>query len=317
VIRSDGFASLSSLAAPFPVRYRAPILAMAAVGLGVALYCLISGFRSVDLDIYAGAAAGGGEYVGRWGSSEQSWFVYPPPMLYVFRALAPLGHEITMVVWLVACGAALAVGAGWWAVALMPIGIVGIATHVMPSAVPLGALIMGNVQCLLVACIALGLRWPALWAIPLLTKVGPGVGILWFAFRGEWRNFGVGLGVALSIAAVTFVLDPGLWIRWVSFVAGNAGSPSPIAAIGFAPLRFALAIALIGWGARTNRPWTVPFACGIASFALYEWSFVTIWLASLAMLTRPLNSSIHHMRAPAWRPHLRSLVAPRSKPSPL
>ena len=30
-------------------------------------------------------------------------------------------------------------------------------------------------------------RWPALWAFPLLTKVTPGVGVLWFAVRREWR----------------------------------------------------------------------------------------------------------------------------------
>jgi hypothetical protein len=99
------------------------------------------------------------------------------------------------------------------------------------------------------------------------------------------------VGVAFAIAAVTFVVDPDLWMRWAGFMIDNAETPSPIAAIGFGPLRFAAAIALIAWGARTNRPWTVPIACGIASFALYEWSFLTIWLASLAMFTRSLPTA--------------------------
>jgi hypothetical protein len=283
--------------ATLSIRYRASIVAMVAVGIGVALYCLWAGFPSSDTDLYARAARSSGEYVGTWGASDQSWFVYPPPLLYVFRALEPLGREVTLVVWLVCCSCALAVGAGWWALASIPIGFLAIATQVFPLTVPLGALLMGNVQCLLVASVALGLRWPALWAVPLLTKLGPGIGVLWFAFRREWRKFGIALGVTLSIAAGTFVVDPGLWIRWAGFVLENADAPSPIATIGFGPLRFAVAIALIAWGARTNRPWTVPIACGMASFALYEWSFLTIWLASLAMLTRPLDSSVRRLKA--------------------
>ena len=40
---------------------------------------------------------------------------------------------------------------------------------------------MANVHLLLAAAIVLGFRWPATWAFVLLTKVTPGIGLLWFA----------------------------------------------------------------------------------------------------------------------------------------
>ena len=59
--------------------------------------------------------------------------------------------------------------------------------------------------------IVLGMRWPAAWAFILLTKISPGVGLLWFAVRREWRNLAIALGVTSAIAAVSFVLAPNLW----------------------------------------------------------------------------------------------------------
>jgi hypothetical protein len=44
-----------------------------------------------------------------------------------------------------------------------------------------------------------------------------------------------------------------------------------------------MAIALIVWGARTGRRWTVPVAVGWSAFALYEWGFLTIWIAALGL----------------------------------
>ena len=48
---------------------------------------------------------------------------------------------------------------------------------------------VGNIHLLLGAVIVAGFRWPWLWALPLLTKVTPGVGLLWFALRREWRTW--------------------------------------------------------------------------------------------------------------------------------
>ena len=55
-----------------------------------------------------------------------------------------------------------------------------------------------NIQILLALAVAKGLRHPAAWAIVLLTKVSPGIGLLWFLVRHEWRN----LAIALAVTAL-------------------------------------------------------------------------------------------------------------------
>jgi hypothetical protein len=86
-----------------------------------------------------------------------------------------------------------------------------------------------------------------------------------------------------AIVVVSFIIDPSAWGDWIRFITGNLTTPSPVPVVPIPGLiRFPAAIALIVWGARTDRPWTLPIACGIASFALYEWSFMTIWLGVFA-----------------------------------
>src|SRR5206468_4343687 len=77
----------------------------------------------------------------------------------------------------------------------------------------------GNVSLLLAAAIVLGFRWPATWAIVLLTKITPGIGLLWFAVRREWRALAIALGTPAVIAAGSFVLLPDQWRTWGEVVA--------------------------------------------------------------------------------------------------
>ena len=73
----------------------------------------------------------------------------------------------------------------------------------------------GNVSLLLAAAIVLGFRWPATWSIVLLTKITPGIGLLWFAVRGEWRSLAIALGATAAIVVVSFVTLPDQWPHWV------------------------------------------------------------------------------------------------------
>ena len=66
-----------------------------------------------------------------------------------------------------------------------------------------------NINLILVVAIVLGFRWPALWAIVLLTKPTMAVGLLWFVFRRDYRSLAIALGTTLAIAAVSFVDQPG------------------------------------------------------------------------------------------------------------
>ncbi len=136
----------------------------------------------------------------------------------------------------------------------------------------------GNINLLLAGAIALGFRYPAAWAFVLLTKVTPGVGVLWFALRREWRNMAIALGATGAIVLVSFVLAPGLWGQWFTALTdlgglAEGGLPIPLL------LRLPIALGVLWWGARTDRPWTVPVAATVATPIL--WIGWPAWLVVL------------------------------------
>ena len=156
----------------------------------------------------------------------------------------------------------------------------------------------GNIHLLETVAIVVGFRFPAAWAFVLLTKISPGVGLLWFAVRREWRSLAIALGATAAIAAVSFVLMPDAWRTWVTVLTQIAGRDGTWAAVPIPFLvRLPFAVVLVVWGARTDRRWTVPVASMIALPAL--------WYGGLSMV-------LGHDRAPprrARRPRLEPVPA--------
>ena len=76
----------------------------------------------------------------------------------------------------------------------------------------------GNIHLLLAAAIVLGFRHPWTWSFVLLSKVTPGVGLIWFAIRREWRALGIALGVTGSHRRRFVARRPGRVVRrgWAS-----------------------------------------------------------------------------------------------------
>jgi hypothetical protein len=126
-----------------------------------------------------------------------------------------------------------------------------------------------NLNLLIAVIMVLGFRWPALWAVPLLIKPSMGVGLVWFLVRGEWRKLAIPIGIAGALALGSFLFDPRVWFDWVAFLrtstAQDGGWPYPY------PIwaRLPIALALVVWGARTNRPWTVALGSALALPRLY------------------------------------------------
>jgi hypothetical protein len=146
----------------------------------------------------------------------------------------------------------------------------------------------GNIHLLLGAAIALGFRYPAAWAFVLLTKVTPGIGLLWFIVRREWRSLGIALAVTAAIVALSVAVDGRLWVAWVqeSLLATAGGAPlnQPHIAVPLW-LRLPVAAGLVIWGARRDRRWTVPLAAAVALPVLWPAGFAI--LAALGTLKRP------------------------------
>jgi len=136
----------------------------------------------------------------------------------------------------------------------------------------------GNIHLLMAVAIALGFRYPAAWWLVLLTKVTPGVGLIWFLVRREWPPFLVATLGAAGLAVVSYVVDRPLWDGWWASVTTTAGGaplnqfslPIPL------PIRLALAGLVVTWGARTDRPWTVPVAATLG--------LPVLWPSGLALL---------------------------------
>ena len=119
----------------------------------------------------------------------QDAFTYPPPAALFFAVLGHLPFEVFQAIWTLLIGFALLWLTGPWALLFLVIPVVA------------SDLYLGNIHVLLAAAIVASLRWPALWAIPLLTKPTCGVGLLWYVARGEWRRLAVALGVTGALVA--------------------------------------------------------------------------------------------------------------------
>ena len=198
----------------------------------------------------------------------QDAFTYPPPAAVFFAILGKLPFEVFQAIWTLLIGFALLWLTGPFALAFLVVPVVA------------SDLYLGNIHVLLGAAIVASLRWPAAWAIPLLTKPTCGLALLWFVARGEWRRLAIALGVTAALSLATAAIAPDLWPKWVDYVVATGVSPD----VGNASwislpllLRLPVAALLVIWGARTDRPWTLPTAAMLA--------LPVLWLVGLAMLT--------------------------------
>ena len=194
-------------------------------------------------------------------------FTYSPPIAWLFAPFSLLAWPTFIILWTgLLLGTAVWLGGRWWVAVLAfpPVAL---------------ELYHGNVNLLIAFAIVLGFRWPGAWAFVLLTKVTPGVGLLWFAVRREWRRLGIALAVTGVIAGVSLVLEPEVWRSWIedSLLATAQGAPLNQFSIAIPLLiRLPAAAILVAWGGLTDRPWTVVVAATIA--------LPVMWVPGLSIL---------------------------------
>jgi hypothetical protein len=131
-----------------------------------------------------------------------------------------------------------------------------------------------NIQLLLAAAIVLSFRgggWPLTWAFVLLTKVTPGVGLLWYVLRRRWRDVAVALIGTVVVVALTFVVWPERWLGWIALL--QAGSPPPVPPYNL-PLipRLAAAVVIVALAAWRGWRWPVVVAGMLALPAFFTLS---------------------------------------------
>ncbi|MGH2489480.1 MAG: glycosyltransferase family 87 protein [Candidatus Limnocylindria bacterium] len=196
---------------------------------------------------------------------DQDAFLYSPPVAWLFAPFSNVPFDVFY-----ALLAAVNLAALVW---LLGPELGALSLFFVPVS---NEVARGNIHLLLAVAIVLGFRYPASWAWVLLTKVTPGVGLLWFGLRREWRQLGIALAVTSAIVAITFAIDPDLWLAWLGMLAANVETTRPsFLEIPVLP-RLALAAGLIALGARRGRPAIVPIAVMLA--------LPGVWVNSLAML---------------------------------
>jgi hypothetical protein len=201
--------------------------------------------------------------------------------------------------WFVAAWTAILIGAVW-VLTGRDLFLLGMAVGAMEIA-------GGNVSLLLTVAIVWGFRLPWAWSFVLLTKITPGVGLLWFAARREWRSLAIALGVTAAVVLVSFVAMPNNWFAWLDLLAANSGKGGTWASIPIPLLvRGPIGVALIVWGALRNQRWTVPVGAMLALPAL--------WYGSLSMLLGVIPLTTPAERGRTWS-RVRSFVL-RESPAP-
>lgn len=210
-------------------------------------------------------------YTGAFSSGSDA-FLYSPLFAQVTEPLRWLPYDFALGLWTLAELLSLVYLAGPWAIPLM-----------LPLA---PEWLNGNVHLIMAAAVVIGLRrHPAGWVVPTFTKLSPAIGLGWFALRGEWRTFAQALAIVGALAAVSFALAPGLWFDWMRLLVDNIGvgsAPPHLGGHSRVPIlvRLPVALALLAWGARTGRSWTVPLACGIAMPVLWISAAIAFALAA-------------------------------------
>lgn len=170
--------------------------------------------------------------------------------------------------------------------------VVGALLFLVPFSPVADEISTGNIHLLLAAAVVIGLRLPWAWAFPILTKITPGVGVLWFVGSRQWRHLLIGIATAAGIALVSFVVSPGAWFEWVetlrrssevSVSGAIAVIPGPLWARSLAGAGLAVVAGAV------SRPWLLPVAVTIALPVPWS-SGLSVLVASLSLTRQTWGS---------------------------
>lgn len=204
-------------------------------------------------------------------------YLYAPVFAQLLGPLTGLPWPAFAAIWTAGIAAVYLWLVGRWSVPLLLTMAVGL------------ELFLGQIDFLLAAAIVVGFRYPAVWAFPILTKVAPGIGLLWFVVRKEWRNLAIALATTIGIAAISAAFAPELWRGWFDLVRRSLSEKQTVEGAFLAVpiwLRLPFAVGVIAWGARTNRYWTLPVGILLAMPILWMNVF-TILLAIVPLRPEP------------------------------
>jgi hypothetical protein len=219
-----------------------------------------------SVDAYAYWTTRDGDFYDGQSAGAMGAYLYSPAFAQLIRPLTILPWPVFVTIW---TGFNLAIV--WW--------LLGRWSLPAMLFVPIPfEIVSGNVHLMYAAAIVLGFRASFTWALPILTKVTPGIGLAWFAVRREWRQLGLAAGVTALIVAVSLALDPAQWRQWIDVIGASSSTPTtvgwylPVSLV----IRLPIAVVVAAVAGLTGRAWLLPVAVTLA--------LPVLWLNSLAIL---------------------------------
>jgi hypothetical protein len=232
----------------------------------------------------------------------ESAYLYSPAFLVALSPLRALPWPIFVGLW-----TAILLGVLFWLA--RPLLFLPLVVLALPE------IWGGNITILLAAAIVIGLSRPAAWAFPLLTKVTPGLGLLWFGVRREWSSFVLALAATVAIIALTAIVTPGLWAEWFALLTSSTGSSTVPGSIPI-PLvvRLPVAVALIVYAARNGQAWLLPAGILLAMPVIW-WGSLVILAAAVALRREDIEARFDRLLAEIEVRYHQRLVAQRAATS--
>lgn len=206
-------------------------------------------------------------------------YLYSPAFLHALTPMRWLPAPVFHAVWTISHTAILV-----WLTGPLIAAVVLIPTPLSPAFTDIW---FGNITFLLAVVAARGIQTPAWWALGILTKVTPGVCLLWFLARREWHELAVAIGATAAIALASFVLAPEAWFSWVRLLGASleAGSAAQVPSLA---IRIGVAGVLVVIGALRSEPRVIPPALIIALPVVWYASFslLLVWVYQLRQRAR-------------------------------
>ncbi len=188
---------------------------------------------------------------------------YSPAFYWLTAPLRALPWELFLIIWTVAHLVALA-WLGPWTILLA-----------------FDDVVRGNINTFLAVAVVLavgGQAWT--WASVILTKVTPGVGILYHVGRREWRQLLVAVGSTFVLVVLTW--PSGMWPAWIDSLQAATANYQTIDVLAPLPLRIGLGALLCF--ASVRWIWLLPVGMLVALPGLWPAAFAL--LAALPRLLR-------------------------------
>jgi hypothetical protein len=184
---------------------------------------------------------------------------YSPAFLWVTEPFRLLSFPIYQAVWVTLHFVAIAWLAPWM------LAFPGVADDV----------ITGNINTFLAVAVVFAVRGQSwTWSSVLLTKVTPGVGMLYHVGRREWKPLAVAAAVTAAIILIGIAFDRSIWQEWLDSLRAGPQTYKTVDVLAPLPVRLAagavLALLAVRW------LWLLPIAMVLAMPGLWPASFALL-----------------------------------------